>query len=341
MLANELISRFERFAPLKLKWDRDPSGLQIGDPKQAIHKVLVTLDVRPEVVQEAVKIGADMIFAHHPVMFHPANNLDYQDPQKAMYADIAAHHILVYAAHTNLDSADGGMNDWLAAELGLTGVTGLVAGYEEAAVKMTVTVPTAQVEAVQEYLTKTWHASLNRYAFNSGEQFTVNLMADQVKPAVAGINRFVSGDDWDYQVEPLLTGGHQYSMGRVGNLPQPMTALDFAKRCKTVFHVDGLRLVCQEPQQVIKRVAVLGGDGGKFYPDALRAGAQAYVTGDVYYHTVHDMLASGLTVVDPGHHVESICKAHLTQLFKRWQAENDWQVEFVASQLNTDPFTFI
>ncbi|MFB9769527.1 Nif3-like dinuclear metal center hexameric protein [Lactiplantibacillus modestisalitolerans] len=341
MLANELIERFEQWAPLKLKWANDPTGLQIGDPKQAIHKVLVTLDVRPEVVQEALEIGADMIFAHHPVMFRPANNLDYRDPQKAMYADIAAHHILVYAAHTNLDCAEGGMNDWLASALGLTDVHGLVPGYRAKAVKLTVTVPTDQVEAVQEYLTTVWHGQLNRYAFNSGEQFSVNLLADQVDAAVAGVNQFVVPTSWDYQVEPLLTGGHQYTMGRVGNLTTPMTASDFAQHCKTVFGVDGLRLVTAAPDQVIKRVAVLGGDGGKFYPQALAAGAQAYVTGDVYYHTAHDMLASGLTVVDPGHHIESICKAHLTARFQEWQRANDWDVTFTASKLNTDPFTFI
>lgn len=341
MLANELIGRFEQFAPLKLRWKNDPTGLQIGDPKQAVHKVLVTLDVRPEVVAEAVEIGADMIFAHHPVMFRPANNLDYSDPQKAMYAEIAAHHILVYAAHTNLDCAEGGMNDWLAAALGLQNVQGLVPGYREQAVKMTLTVPTAQVEAAQEYLTRSFGAKVNRYAVNSGEQFTVDILADRVSSAVAGINQFVDAGTWDYQVEPLLTGGHQYAMGRVGDLAQSMTAREFAEHCKQVFNVGGLRLVCQDPQQEIKRVAVLGGDGGKFYHAALAAGAQAYVTGDVYYHTGHDMLAAGLTVVDPGHHIESICKHQLTKLFKNWQAENGWTVEFVASQLNTDPFTFI
>mgnify|MGYP003361594547 FL=1 len=88
-------------------------------------------------------------------------------------------------------------------------------------------------------------------------------------------------------------------------------------------------------------MAVLGGDGGKFYPQALRAGAQAYVTGDVYYHTGHDMLAAGLTVIDPGHHIESICKSQLTKLFDQWRVQAGWPIEIVASQLNTDPFTFI
>lgn len=340
MQASELIERFEQFAPLKLRWEHDPTGLQIGDPQQVVHKVLVTLDVRPEVVQEAIAIGADMIFAHHPVMFRPANNLDYQDPQKAMYAELAAHHILVYAAHTNLDCAEGGMNDWLADALQLQDVQGLVPGYHAQAVKMTVTVSTDKVEAVQDYLTGTAGAKLDRYALNSGEQFSVDLSEDTLSAAVAGVNA-LAGDAWDYQVVPLLSGGHQYYMGRVGNLPQPMSARAFAENCKRVFHVDGLRLVCADADQMISRVAVLGGDGGKFYPQALQAGAQAYVTGDVYYHTGHDMLAAGLTVVDPGHHIESICKSHLTELFQRWQQESGWSVEVVASQLNTDPFTFI
>lgn len=341
MLANELIQRFEQFAPLKLKWDRDPSGLQIGDPNQEIHKVLVTLDVRPEVVDEAIKLGADMIFAHHPVMFRPAANLDYQDPQKAMYANIAAHHIVVYAAHTNLDSADGGMNDWLAAALKLQHVTGLVAGYHAAAVKLTAIVPTDQVEVVQDYLTKSAGAKLDRYAFNSGEQFTVDILQDSVASAVAGVNQFVPADEWDYQLQPLVSGGHQYSMGRIGDLAEPMTVQAFAEQCKATFNVGGLRLVSQHPDALIQRVAVLGGDGGKFYPTALKQGAQVYVTGDVYYHTAHDMLAAGLSVVDPGHHIESICQPQLTALFKQWQVENEWSLEVVASQLNTDPFTFI
>jgi len=100
-------------------------------------------------------------------------------------------------------------------------------------------------------------------------------------------------------------------------------------------------LESQNPDELIQRVAVLGGDGGKFYPEALKQGAQVYVTGDVYYHTAHDMLAAGLSVVDPGHHIESICQPYLTALFKQWQVENNWSLEVVASTLNTDPFTFI
>lgn len=122
----QLINRFEQFASPQLaeKWDH--VGLQIGNPDQPISRLMTTLDVRPEVVDEAIAEHVDFIFAHHPVMFHPAKDLDTRNPQNEMYAKILANNITVYAAHTNLDTANGGMNDWLAAQLQLTNLVPLV-----------------------------------------------------------------------------------------------------------------------------------------------------------------------------------------------------------------------
>ena len=87
---------------------------------------MTALDVRPEVVQEAIEKHVDFIFAHHPMIFRPAKNLDLSVPQNRMYADLIKHDIVVYAAHTNLDAAAGGMNDWLASALQLEQVKPLI-----------------------------------------------------------------------------------------------------------------------------------------------------------------------------------------------------------------------
>lgn len=116
---NDIIERFERFASPLLAEAWDHSGLQVGNPDRPVHRILTTLDVRPAVVDEAVAVGADFIFAHHPVMFKPAKDLDLRNPQNRIYAALLAHGITVYAAHTNLDTANGGLNDWLAARLNL------------------------------------------------------------------------------------------------------------------------------------------------------------------------------------------------------------------------------
>lgn len=117
MQAQTLIDAIEALAPVNLAWERDVVGLQLGRADQSIDRVMTTLDVRPEVVQEAIDKDVDFIFSHHPLMFHPARTLDLSRPQNQMYADLLRHNIVVYSAHTNLDAAVGGMNDWLAEAL--------------------------------------------------------------------------------------------------------------------------------------------------------------------------------------------------------------------------------
>ena len=124
----DLVARLEEFAPSELAENWDHSGLQLGDLKRPIRKVMTTLDVRPDVVKEAIEQDVDFILAHHPIMFKPAINLDLANPQNRMYADLLRHNITVYAAHTNLDNAADGMNDWLAQVLGISDAKPLIPG---------------------------------------------------------------------------------------------------------------------------------------------------------------------------------------------------------------------
>ncbi|PWG00784.1 Nif3-like dinuclear metal center hexameric protein [Levilactobacillus bambusae] len=370
MKASQLVQRFEQFAPRQIAEKNDPVGLQIGDLAAEIHKVMVTLDVRPEVVDEAIAQGADFIFSHHPVMFRPAKNLDLSDPQNAMYAKLIQHRITVYSAHTNLDSADGGMNDWLAEALDLHETVGLWDGVVEPEYLLCVHVPTIYADAIRLALVKAGTGETSSYTGGSytshgrsfftlneganpamgevGEQNEVDEVAievrvseSQVTNVVDIINQVHPFDTPAYTLTPLARAGHQYSMGRVGNLASPTTVREFAERCKKIFQVNGLRLISHHPDQIVNRVAVLGGDGGKFYRLAQQKGADVYVTGDVYYHTGHDMLAAGMNAIDPGHHIEAICIPKLVTLFTRWSAQYDWNLEVSASSLNTDPFTFL
>lgn len=370
MKVRALIDRFEQFAPKTIAESKDPVGLQLGSLDAEFHHVLVTLDVRPEVVQEAIEIGADLIFSHHPVMFRPAQNLDLSDPQNQMYADILSHHIIVYSAHTNLDSADGGMNDWLAEALKLSDTTGLWDGVVDPQYMLTVRVQPMYADAVRLAMVGAGAGDLDRYAGASfewngttwytplegadpelgpvGERNHVDelsiqarVQGNQLAKITQAVSEVYPGGHPALEVLPLKNGGHQYSMGRIGTLAQSMSVREFADYCKTVFQVPGLRLVARDLDKRVQRVAVLGGDGGKFFKLAQSKGADIYVTGDVYYHTGHDMLAADFPVVDPGHHIESICKPKLAELFGKWRTENRWDFDISASQLNTDPFTFI
>lgn len=368
----QFIQRFERFAPQWLAMKGDPVGMQLGSTQQSIHRVLVTLDVRPEVVEEAIAKQVDFIFAHHPAVFRPARNLVTDNPQNAMYAKLLANHIAVYAAHTNLDMAAGGMNDWLADQLQLRDVTLLQPQHFQTKFKLVIFVPTTHEEAVRQALTQAKIGQIGAYqgtsfGVNGTGYFTPEVTANpylgqpgqaeaaaetrlevildqtQIDQALDLIHKVHPYEEPVYDLYPLAREtGPAYGIGRIGRPHTEMTVQDYAHFVRQAFQIDGLRLVTQNPTELVKRVAVIGGDGGKFYPAVLAQGANVFVTGDVYYHTAHDMLASGLSVMDPGHHVEQIVKARLVPLFENWAQAEDWQgVQFIPSQLSTDPFSFV
>ncbi|MQS76043.1 Nif3-like dinuclear metal center hexameric protein [Companilactobacillus halodurans] len=258
----DIINRIEETAPLSIKMEGDPTGFQLGDRKQDVKTVMTALDVRPNVVQEAIEKKVDLIVAHHPLMFHAAHNLDLASPQNKMYCDLLSHNISVYAAHTNIDKAHDGMNDWLMEELGLENA------------------------------------------------------------------RFIDEND-------------DYSIGRMGQLKEPMDLVDFAKMVRDAFHVQNLRYVKSDLGQKVKNVAIIGGDAGKFYPEVLKAGADTFITGDVYYHTAQDMMANGLNVIDPGHHIEVIFIKEMASILNDWKKSNKFDVDIVQSEVDTEPYNFL
>lgn len=256
----EIVDRLTRSFPEEIATEGDPVGIQIGNMDSEVKKVMTTLDVRPEVVDEAIERGVDMIISHHPLIFRPVNNLDFSDPQKAMYGKIIANGITVYSIHTNSDKANDGSSDWQAKELELK------------------------------------------------------------------------------EVEPFAPDKDGIAIGRKGLLPEKMSAHDFALYVKEKMGVDMVRLICADPEKEIQKVAFVCGDGNHYWREALKENCDAFITGDVYYHTGHDMVSSGLTVVDPGHYTEKIFKYELGKRLAKWQEIEQWNVEICISEVSTDPF---
>ena len=106
-------------APRELAAEWDNVGLLAGRRDRAVHKVLVSLDVTAAVAEEARQWGAELIAAHHPVIFHPVKRVTDQDPAGEILLRLAEHGIAAVCMHTNLDAAQGGVNDALAAALQL------------------------------------------------------------------------------------------------------------------------------------------------------------------------------------------------------------------------------
>jgi len=124
----------------------------------------------------------------------------------------------------------------------------------------------------------------------------------------------------------------------------PQTFGDFAAKVKETFGLDSLRLITYDEtdlERMIEHVAICGGSGQSFYPEAIAKGAQVYITGDIYYHTAQEMLTEGLLALDPGHHIEVLFTEKLKEKFELWKTEEGWEIEILASQAWTNPFRHI
>lgn len=111
-----------RLAPRRLAEDWDNPGLLVGEPSAEVKKIFVCLDVLDENILRAIELDAQIIVAHHPLIFHAIKNVRFDLPLGKKISRLIKNNLAVFAAHTNLDIAAGGVNDVLAEKIGLVDV---------------------------------------------------------------------------------------------------------------------------------------------------------------------------------------------------------------------------
>lgn len=117
MKLSDFVVHMERIAPPELALGFDNVGLLLGTDRTEIKKVLVALDCTVETAKEAVEYGADLLLTHHPLFFEPVRRILPDTEATAAAYILLRNGIAMYAAHTNLDAAEGGVNDVLAETL--------------------------------------------------------------------------------------------------------------------------------------------------------------------------------------------------------------------------------
>jgi dinuclear metal center YbgI/SA1388 family protein len=364
-----VIRLMEQFAPKSLAMEGDPIGLQLGSADKPVKKVLVALDVTDEVAEEAIRLQADMIIAHHAVMYRPVRHLRTDLPAGKLYAKLLKHDISVYIAHTNLDVAEGGVNDVLADALGLRETEPFARLEHGELVKLAVFVPESHHRQVMQAVFDAgagWIGNYSHCSFNvegtgtflpheGADPFlgsvgkmesAVEIRLETIVPGEL-LNRVVQAmlkahpyEEVAYDVYPLKRKGSVRGLGRVGKLPNPMALKELAERVKASYRVPAVRMV-GDPGREIRKAAVLGGSGREFVHDAMRAGADVLITGDIDYHTAMDALAAGFAVIDAGHNIEKLVKPAVAHRLNDMLGKEGYATVAVASEVDTEPFRFV
>lgn len=118
MLIKEFIDKFEEKVPLNLQESYDNCGLQVGNPQDIIKGIVLCLDVTEEAIDFAIQKGANLIIAHHPLIFFGLKKISYDDYFTGKIAKAIKNEITIYAAHTNIDALEGGLNQYVFRKLG-------------------------------------------------------------------------------------------------------------------------------------------------------------------------------------------------------------------------------
>ena len=323
----EITRTMEGLAPLSFQESYDNSGLQVGDPETEVNGILISLDVTEGVIDEATRLGFNLIISHHPVIFGGLKSFTGRTAPERIVAKAIQQGVAIYSGHTNFDAISEGVNRAMANRLGLTNLR-ILDPMKGQLKKLVVFVPHEHLEKVRSAMFEAGAGHIGAYdscSFNlegkgtfrgsdttdpfvgqAGEMhqepetrvetIVQAHLAERVAKAVISAHPY---QEVAYDIYPLDNDLENAGMGMVGDLEDPMGEEVFLNFVKDRFGVGVIRhsALLGKP---VKKVALCGGAGSFLIKKAIRSGADVFVTGDLKYHQFFD--ADGrIVVMDIGH----------------------------------------
>jgi len=355
--------------PFALAEPWDNVGLQVGVASGQIDKIMVALDPLPAVLDEAISLGCNLLVTHHPLIFSPVRQISSSTVTGSSILKAIQAGLALVSMHTNYDIAQGGLNDLLAAQIGLNEVRPLkIVGHDEL-VKLVVFVPAAHHAAVRSALFP-YTVQIGNYrdcSFSTPGQGTFLPLAG-AQPAVGtvgsleqveeirlelliyknqlgkAIKTLLSVHPYEepaFDCYPLLNESLPIGLGRIGLLPEPVTLQAYTATCAAQLGCGAVR-VTGKIDRAIRTVALCSGSGASLLADAVRAGADLLVTGDVKYHEARDAETQGIALLDAGHFAtEQLMVAAIRDFLASELGRAGYLAEVYAAKNEYDPFTTV
>lgn len=329
------------WAPPSLAESYDNVGLIVGDPDAECTGVLINLDVTEALLDEAIAKGANLVLTHHPIWFGPRKRLNGEDYVSRIIIKAIKNDIGLLACHTNLDNVRHGVNAMIGRKLGISKPK-ILSPKKGLVLKLGVYVPVQHSGRVQDALFAAGagkHGNYDQASFSVQGTGTFRPM-EGANPAIGRVGERAEVSEHLVEVVfpsylkgavvSALHGAHPYEVpaytvqdtqnkfdevgsGMVGSLPAPMAKADFLQHVKDSFRCGGIRYA-DFPGETIQKVAWCGGAGSFLTASALRAGADAFVTGDITYHKFFDN-EDRMLLLDIGHHESEQFTSHLIYEF--------------------------
>jgi len=354
----------ESLAPRAYQESYDNAGLIVGQPTATVKGILVTLDCIEDVVQEAIDSGCNLIVAHHPIIFKGLKKLNGNSYVERTVIKAIKNDIAIYAIHTNLDHVHTGVNRKICEKIGLKNLT-ILAPKKDTLSKLVTFIPKENTEAVMAALHEAGAGQIGNYkncsfrlegtgTFMPNEEATPHIgkvnqqeFVNEVQVEVifpthlegkimTALRKSHPYEEVAYYLTSLNNENQEVGAGMVGELEKPMEPLAFLQYLKKNMDLNVIRYT-PLLQKTIKRVSVCGGSGSFLLQNAIRAGADVFVTADFKYHEFFDA-DNRIIIADIGHYESEVCTKELLKevLMKKFPT---FAINF--SKTVTNPISYI
>ncbi len=357
-----------RYDPL-LAESWDAVGLVCGDPEVAVRRVMFAIDPVASTVDEAIQARADLLVTHHPLFLSGVHGVPASDPKGRLVHQLISAGCGLFVAHTNADRACPGVNDALAAAVGLGATDPLEPADTTPLDKIIAFVPSEAAQLIVDALSEAGAGAIGDYSraafLNEG---TGTFIPEPGANPVIGALGFVA-EVAESRIEMVfprerraavvraLRTAHPYEepaynivglaslpstrqgLGRIGALERPQSLHEFA--CQVARGLPatagGVR-IAGDPDREITTVAVCGGSGGSLIESARAAGADAFLTSDLRHHVVSESReSSDLSLLDAAHWATEWPWLGAAATLLRQDVADD-MIEVTVSSQRTDPW---
>lgn len=316
MKIKDILHLIEQIAPIGLQESFDNTGVQVGNIHLEAKGALLCIDVTEDVIDEAVTLGCNLIIAHHPIAFKPFKSLTGKTYTERCIIKAIQNNIVLYAAHTNLDNAKYGINNYLGQMLSLQNIK-ILSPIEKGLSKLITFVPTSHADSVRQALFNVGAGTIGNYdwcSFNSNGMGTFRA-GDKSNPYVGNVGNLHSEpevkiemiipnikktesiqailashpyEEPAYDIFPLQNSWTEHGSGIVGTLKESVDEEEFLYLLKEIYNVEKLQH-SKLRNQMIKEVAICSGSGNYFIKDAINYGADIFITGEAKYNDFYDV----------------------------------------------------
>lgn len=364
MQVKEVTQFLESIAPPFLQESYDNSRLLTGSPNLEVSGILTTLDCTEEVVQEAMDNGCNLIVAHHPVLFKPLKKITGSNYVERTLIKAIQNNIAIYAIHTNLDNLLNGVNRKLGEVIGLKNLR-ILAPRKNTLSKLVTFIPREHAEKVLQALHEAGAGQIGNYKNCSFrlEGTGTFMPTNEANPYIGQSNKLeyvqeiraeVIFPTWleenimkalkdshpyeevAYYLTPLTNTHQEAGSGMIGELDEPMEETAFLMHLKKMLGLSVIRHT-RLLGKTVKIIAICGGSGSFLLPEAIRAGAQVYVSADFKYHEFFEA-DDRIIIADIGHYESETRTRELLAAFLRKKFPT-FAVRISAT--NTNPISYI